>query len=117
MPHEKYDAFASIVKHMQEMGDSVRIKDCPCRAFVEEDSFFVAPEDEEDRKAICLWPNLHGDILDMKKNGEYRFVPMGQLTADALRTRLGARQTAANALLNQDDIIEKSCTNIDIFSC
>ena len=94
LPHEKYGEFASIVKHMQEMASSVRSQDCPCRAFVKEDSLSGAPEDEEVRKEICLWQNLHGDILDMivKKHGEYRFVPMGQLTADALRTRLGDSQ-------------------------
>ena len=37
---------------------------------------------------------------------------MGQLTADALRTRIGERQRVANNLLNQDDIIKKSCSKV-----
>ena len=112
LPHEKYDTFKGILNKMKEMSSSLHIFDCTCSVFVDPDTYSVTTEDEEDRRSICPWPYLHTDIINTKKNGEYRFVPMGQLTVDSLRTRHGERHQVANNLLNQDEITKRSCRKV-----
>ena len=112
LPTEKYNKFRQLtVECYLEMKKTIKMADCPCSIFrcresnqgeVQEDD----ADEEELKKAICMWPFLHADEEELLEKGTYRGVPMGTLVEDTFRTRHGTSQRARNLELNLDDILE-----------
>lgn len=104
LPHVRLDMFNKQIMKMKYMEISVRLEDCPCMMFAGEDGLVedvmensLASDKEKTEVVrgilaeVCYWPALHSDIRQMMHMGLYRGQPLGQLTTDSSRTRVGSQ--------------------------
>ena len=106
LPFEKFDRFEEALKTYKKMLSCVDIVDCPCAFYTDIDNDYDVPKEfEESVKKVCYWPIYHNDIRELKKQGTYRGVPMGQLVPEPNRTRQGSQQVQQNLLLDLDAIV------------
>ena len=103
MPHTKYDNFvATAVDGLATMAETVDPEDCPCG------------KDASSLK--CFWPVLHKDLREIADKSTYRGVTMGNLMADELSTRAGARKTKENLMLDQKGVTKKCLEELKLYS-
>ena len=107
LPHDRMDLFYKLIRQMKDMKANLIVEDCPCMMFVSElgeveDSMTnrVASDKEKVETCkgilaeVCSWPAYHKDIREVLLKGSYRGVVLGQLTAEASRTRAGTQVTS-----------------------
>ena len=117
LPHDRMDLFYKLV---QQMKANLIMEDYPCMMFVSElgeveDSVTnkVASDKEKVETCkgiiaeVCLWPAYHKDIREMLLKGSYRGVVLGQLTAEASRTRAGNQVTSEWLEENRKSVVGK----------